>query len=461
MFLFNFDNGDPNRPSFFEMLNQFQMMPSFKPALKYIFTVLSQRNPKLRYIVNYYDECFYSLLLLLEYHYLKYYEGSFSENFYNLKRIKSSKSSSVDGDTVFSLLKRLVVTPKSDHDQPELLTKSQILKKSFAMLRRNRAASAASLKEDHSIKDSDRAESLIYLVVIPYIKSKLDEYYKKESDPLMELGLYDEDNDDHERRVSNGTISDQIERERLELVELDQKLQLQHETRLKIYIRLKKLKLRYLLFKRLFGSSSILKKLKTIFLKVYPFVNAIYEALFFIYQLLYLYEYTNYYTPFFHLQSIQLKRLNHKDIESHRAAISNRRRDRINFVRDWYGAPFFVPLVSVLDSILDYSKYILPLSVFIFKSLEWWYSENRITAPTLPIPTPPTPAKRAPGGLEIPKDKKQCPLCSKERTNPTICGSGFVFCYPCIFGYVNEHSKCPITFLPTNKESLRKIYETV
>lgn len=74
MFMFNFDNGhDPNRPSFFEMLNQHQMMPSFKPALKYIFTVLSQRNPKFRYIVNYYDECFYSLLLLLEYHYLKYY----------------------------------------------------------------------------------------------------------------------------------------------------------------------------------------------------------------------------------------------------------------------------------------------------------------------------------------------------------------------------------------------------
>ncbi|KAM9955833.1 hypothetical protein ACTFIW_002038 [Dictyostelium discoideum] len=459
MFMFNFDNGhDPNRPSFFEMLNQHQMMPSFKPALKYIFTVLSQRNPKFRYIVNYYDECFYSLLLLLEYHYLKYYEGSFSENFYNLKRIKPrNNNANGDGDTLFSLLKRLVVTPSNAGQGPETYTKSQILKKSFAMIRRNRAAASSSqqAKDDLNtmIQDSDRKESLIYLVLIPYFKGKLDEYYKKESDPLAELGLVSSDNNNN----NNDNINDQIQ----QLEEQIQQQQTIVNGNNNSNNNNKKLKIKFLILIRFLKGSKTLKKFKTIFLKVYPFISAIYEALFFIYQLLYLYEYTNYYTPFFHFQNIQLKRLNHKDIESHRVVISNRRRDRINFVRDWPGSSFFVRLVSILDSILDYSKYILPLSVFIFKSLEWWYSENRISAPTLPIPTPPTPSKRAPGGLEIPRDKRSCPLCLKERTNPTICGSGFVFCYPCIFGYVNEHSKCPITFLPTNTEQLRKIYETV
>jgi hypothetical protein len=37
--LFNFNPADVNRPSFFEMFLETQMMPSLKPALKYIFSV--------------------------------------------------------------------------------------------------------------------------------------------------------------------------------------------------------------------------------------------------------------------------------------------------------------------------------------------------------------------------------------------------------------------------------------
>lgn len=41
MFMYNYSGGneDANRPSFFEMMAQQQMMPTFKPALKYIFSV--------------------------------------------------------------------------------------------------------------------------------------------------------------------------------------------------------------------------------------------------------------------------------------------------------------------------------------------------------------------------------------------------------------------------------------
>lgn len=39
MFMCNFGNGDPTRPSFFEMMAQQQMMPTFKPALNYVFSV--------------------------------------------------------------------------------------------------------------------------------------------------------------------------------------------------------------------------------------------------------------------------------------------------------------------------------------------------------------------------------------------------------------------------------------
>ncbi|EFA82231.1 RING zinc finger-containing protein [Heterostelium album PN500] len=386
MFLFNFNNGDPNRPSFFEMFAQHQMMPSFKPALKYIFTVLSQRNSKFEIIVKYHDEFFYSMLLLLEYHYLKYYEGSFSENFYNLKRsVKVSKKNE-------PILQRLwdpstadlqtnqtpAPTPKKDESTVKQLRRQTLL---------NLISKGSKEKETKPMTAKDQRISILYLVILPYIKTKLDEFYKKESDPINSLGLLNEDN-------------------------------------------------------------------------IYPTISALYEASFFIYQLLYLYEYTDFYTPFLHLQRIVLKRLTHQDIENHSNAVTTRRNERLAIVRNWPLPYIVTPIVKILDSILDYTKFILPASVFLFKSLEWWYSENRASPPSLPVPPPPSQPKRAPNGLAIPDDKTQCPLCLKERTNPTICGSGFVFCYPCIFSYVQQHQKCPITFIPATTEHLRKIYET-
>ncbi|KYQ89925.1 RING zinc finger-containing protein [Tieghemostelium lacteum] len=414
MFLFNLSNGDPNRPSFFEMFAQFQMMPSFKPALKYIFTVLSQRNSKFLYIVKYYDECFYSMLLLLEYHYLKYYEGSFSENFYNLKRVKSEDKKG----TTLDIVKRLLNPVGVD---AEGLSKSELLRKSIMMMRKSKQTLMTSNSE--AITNRDRKISLIFLVLIPYIKTKLDDLYRRESDPLNELGIHQDDqqppllDEHHQQPIWN---------------------------RLKKHVVVLKL----------------LRSFRKFFLQVYPFLSGFYESLFFLYQLLYLYEYTNFYTPFLHTQKINLKRLTHQDTDNHNQLIANRRNDRINMVRNWPMPYLFIPLVKVLDSILDYSKFILPASVFLFKSLEWWYSENRQSAPTLPVIPPPLPPKQAKDGMDIPDDKSLCPICREKRTNATICGSGFVYCYRCIHQYVSQYSRCPITFLPANIEGLRKIYES-
>ncbi|EGG24647.1 RING zinc finger-containing protein [Cavenderia fasciculata] len=262
---------------------------------------------------------------------------------------------------------------------------------------------------DQPVSNKQKRLAILYLVLIPYIKSKLDEWYKRESDPINMLGLNEDDVDE-----DDGSIRKPLK-----------------------------------------------KSIRRLFVKVYPYINAFYEATFFLYQILYLYEYTSYYTPFLHIQRIVLKRLTRQDIETHNTTIANRRNERLAVVRNWPLPGLFIPIVSVLDSVLDYSKFILPASVFLFKSLEWWYSENRISSPSVPVPPPPAPPKPAVGGLAVPQDKQQCPLCLQPRTNPAICGSGFVFCYPCIFNYVQQHSKCPITYIPTTTDQLRKIYETM
>jgi hypothetical protein len=36
------------------------------------------------------------------------------------------------------------------------------------------------------------------------------------------------------------------------------------------------------------------------------------------------------------------------------------------------------------------------MGIFVFKFLEWWYSENRFVTPQQPIPPPPDPPKVRP-----------------------------------------------------------------
>lgn len=77
---------------------------------------------------------------------------------------------------------------------------------------------------------------------------------------------------------------------------------------------------------------------------------------------------------------------------------------------------------------------------------------------TVPPPRPAEPSQR---GIALPLDKKLCPICEDNRTNPAALScSGFVFCYPCIHNYVTENSCCPITMLPANLEQIRKIFES-
>jgi peroxin-12 len=42
---------------------------------------------------------------------------------------------------------------------------------------------------------------------------------------------------------------------------------------------------------------------------------------------------------------------------------------------------------------MDYAKFLLPISIFAFKFLEWWYSENTLVVPNMPVPPPPEPLK--------------------------------------------------------------------
>ena len=102
---------------------------------------------------------------------------------------------------------------------------------------------------------------------------------------------------------------------------------------------------------------------------------------------------------------------------------------------------------------------VLPTSIFLLKFLEWWSSSSfprhLKTSTTISLDLPPP---SVPKPSFHPDDS--CPICHSEIVNPTaVLESGYVFCYKCIFSYIEVENRCPITHIRTlsGTEGLRRI----
>jgi peroxin-12 len=389
MFLCHFNNAEPGRPSFFEMIAQQQLLPTLGPALKYAFTVFSQRNPRWEWFVRNHDEIWACVLLFIEYRCLHKYDASFAENFYGLKRVRVGR------------------TPNGEAKPGPLTTR-------------------------------DRYLSLLLLVVVPYLKQKLDQKFERWSGPVHSWLQVDQPQPQPQPQSEPQRTSQDVAGGPAASGDGG-------DIRARTAQRLER----------------FLSHGRAELVGLYPFVHAVYEGLFFVYQLLYLYDHTRYYTPTLHLQRLQVTRLSTEDlILQTQRTVAERARRLEGLAGRSPLRLLFRGVVRGWDFLLDYSQLLLPASLFLFKFLEWWYAENRQPTPALPTPPPPPPPKRVTGGLSLPPNKRHCAICLKERTNAAMLPTGYVFCYPCIFNYVATHHKCPITLVPANMDQICKIYES-
>ncbi|KAJ6422727.1 PEROXISOME BIOGENESIS PROTEIN 12 [Salix koriyanagi] len=379
--------GQGTRPTFFEMSAAQQLPASLRAALTYSIGVLALRRPFLHKVLDHEDEFFSLLMLVLETHSLRITDASFAESLYGLRR-----------RTVKIRVKKEDARPNSgDGIQQSGLEKHQ------------------------------RVLSVVFLVALPYLKSKLHSIYNKEREARLQASLWgngDETVEDAEY-VSGGESS---------LVSREATIR-----------------------------SRLMKKIQKIMFVCYPWLHASSEGMSFAYQLLYLLDATGFYSLGLHALGIHVCRATGQelmDTSSRISKIRSNERERL------HGPPWLKALQRALLSctytMLDYAQTGLIAAVFFFKMMEWWYqsAEERMSAPTVYPPPPPPPApKVAKEGIPLPPDRTICPLCSQKRANPSIVTiSGFVFCYACIFKYVSQYNRCPVTLMPANVDQIRRLF---
>ncbi|CAI9091502.1 OLC1v1026554C1 [Oldenlandia corymbosa var. corymbosa] len=275
--------------------------------------------------------------------------------------------------------------------------------------------------------------SVAFLVVLPYIRSKLQSVYNKEREAALQASLWGEgeerfDNIDYHDVSGNSPVS---------------RSRNTGETTTR---------------RRL-----ILKRIQKIIAACYPWIHAGNEGLSFAYQLLYLLDATGFYSLGLHALGVHVCRATGQELMDSSSRISkirSRERERLRgppWLKAVQGA-----LMSSMYAVLDYAQTGLIAAVFFFKMMEWWYqsAEERMSAPTVyPPPPPPPPPKVAKEGISLPADRTLCPLCSQKRANPSVIAvSGFVFCYSCVFKYVSQYKRCPVTLMPASVEQIRRLY---
>ncbi|WOL06161.1 hypothetical protein Cni_G14893 [Canna indica] len=385
--------GQGTRPTFFEMAAAQQLPDSLRAALTYSLGVFALRRPFLHKVLDYDDEFFALLMLVLETHSLRTTDASFSESLYGLRRrsvkIRASKNT-------------------SNKESNDRLHRSGLEKRQKVL-------------------------SVAFLVILPYIKSKLHSIYNKEREARLQASLWG--NDDG-RLGDTDFLLDQAETS-------PERIQASSEA----------------------GSSmlDLKRKIKAIIGACYPWIHATNEGLSFAYQLLYLLDATGYYSPGLNVLGVQVCRATGQELMDSSSRISKiRSRERERLRGPMWLKAIQRGMLSCIYTTLDYAQTGLIAAVFFFKMMEWWYqsAEERMSAPTVyPPPPPPPPPKVAKDGIPLPQDRSLCPLCTQERVNPSVVGvSGFVLCYSCIFKYVSQYKRCPITLMPATVENIRRLF---
>lgn len=333
------------KPSIFDVIAQEDMNKLFRTAFTHFFNWLTS-NSKFSRFTKYKKYRDYIYLLshsFIELMYLKAYDALFSEHFYGLKRVHL---------------------------------------------------------KNNSLNNFKRVLSIVFSLIIPYIKAKIDEVYE-----------------DLER------IADQLD---------DQ-------------------------------DNTIKNKLKGYMLKIYPYFNLIWHSIFWYFRFKYIIGKNEFFnSPLLRVLNLRLV----YDLNDQKNEISNGfiskvlQKSSFVFTSLMYSIQFYqwYEQYNEEESFNNNSNNIISqgLSKVLNGSEQsGQYSHKNIIAP----PILPNKIAQSNAYKKI-VASNLCPLCTKTKKNQCVLNvSGFVFCYICIFKFVKEHSRCPLTDFPCSIKNIIRIYD--
>ncbi|ESP04191.1 hypothetical protein LOTGIDRAFT_136681 [Lottia gigantea] len=185
------------------------------------------------------------------------------------------------------------------------------------------------------------------------------------------------------------------------------------------------------------------------FLGVYPYINMIWEGTNLWYQLAYMFGKSNYHSWLLRYSGTELSRISEDDlwIPSPQTPVTS-----------WADKSFQKKIISICSKLFKWTAVSLStgvsVAVFFLQFLDWWYQreDKAVSLTSLPIPDPPQD-----GNEEL--SAPVCPICNQKRQNETALSvSGHVFCYRCIYSYINQHGSCPVSSYPATLDHLIKLY---
>ncbi|GAA5966818.1 hypothetical protein JCM8115_002281 [Rhodotorula mucilaginosa] len=381
---------DPARPSIFELAAQDQLRDLLSPVVRYVLSVFAQRNPRyLLRIVNHHDSLFALCMWFVERHYLSTYGGSFAETFYGLKRRKT--------------LNRALGTTAGGSAAEE----------------RTKAAFELTGKSD-KLGAQEINGSLVFLVLMPYLRTKATDLYERLGGGA-EAELFASSPSSSSSRSSPLSIL----RDSAAHASLRTRLRLASEAAFKL---------------------------------AYPYANLVWEVYLLMYNLRYLFGKSPYWRPWYRLLGIEVRRLGQDDYERLNSMPSPLQ--QLLAPPTPSSPPDSPPSIRLVLSrllrlfpslALDSLKVALPLAIFGFRLLEWWYSPAGVASrlgrgrkdgaqPALRAPPPPPPPSQNPSrsAAAQAEAKGTCVVHGGKVENPTALPSGWIGCYKCLRGLEEE-----------------------
>ncbi|KAL3990604.1 Pex2 / Pex12 amino terminal region family protein [Acanthocheilonema viteae] len=205
---------------------------------------------------------------------------------------------------------------------------------------------------------------------------------------------------------------------------------------------MKKLEKFYLLSTYTSRSNSKQFPLVHMLVNFYPWIKILFSTFAFLLKIAYILSLCNVHSPELKFANVHLVKFSQIDF------------DEANQKRAWR---VLVILANLLTRCINFGLYFIQFLDFYYNSDtgENFRLEQRIRKWRYPS----APHKKLRENSVLLLETNKCPLCLRQRNNDTVLAvSGYVFCYGCIYSYVEREKKCPVTSLPANVDDLIKIF---